>query len=240
MKIKAAMHVIYFGSRKIPYCLHHNDRRHFRIVVSPEMTVDVFAPKNASDEQVRNAVRKKAPWIARTLDKVEAYHPLPAPKRFVSGETFVYLGRQYRLKIENGNKQPAKLIGRFLCVWVEDKSNAKSVGRAVETWYRKRAYETLRRYMGNCNTIASRHAVPESSLAIRAMRRRWGSCSPSGRITLNVNLVQVPIHCIEYVIMHELCHMKYHNHSKAFYSLLTRCQPDWRKRKETLNYFRFS
>ena len=178
---------------------------------------------------------KKAAWIAGKLDGLERYHPLPAPKKYISGETLVYLGRQYRLKVELGSKQPVKLIGRFLKVWVEDKKDTRRVKNAVDAWYRKRAHETLGRYTEKCHAIASRHGVAKPLLTIRNMRRRWGSCSPQGRITLNVNLVKTPVHCIEYVIMHELCHLKYHNHSKAFYSLLTRCQPDWRKRKEMLD-----
>jgi predicted metal-dependent hydrolase len=240
MKTENAQHVIQFGARQISYHLHRADRKRLRIVVSPELTVDVFAPNTVSHEQVQIAVQKKASWIARTLDKLETYHPLPTPKLYVSGETFVYLGRQYRLKVKNSVRQPAKLLGRFLWVWIEDKTDAQGVKRAVDAWYRKRAHETLGRYMEKCYAIASRHGVPEPLLAIRAMRRRWGSCSPSGRITLNVNLVQMPVHCIEYVIMHELCHLKYHNHAKTFYSLLTRCQPDWRKRKETLDRVRLS
>ena len=240
MKTESAKHVVQFGTRQIPYRLHRSDRKFLRLVVSPELTVDVFAPKTVNDEQVRVAVLKKAPWIARTLDKLETHHPLPTPKRYVSGETFVYLGRQYRLKVKNCVKQPAKLLGRFLWIWVEDKADAQSIKRVVDAWYRKRARETIGRDMEKCYVIASRHGVPEPLFVIRAMRRRWGSCSPSGRITLNVSLVQVPVHCIEYVIMHELCHLKHHNHSKAFYSLLTRCQPDWRKRKETLDKFKLS
>jgi predicted metal-dependent hydrolase len=240
MKSEANKQVIQFGTRHIPYRLHWTDRKRLRVVVSPELAVDVFAPKKSDDEQVRVAVQKKAPWIAKTLDKVEAYHPLPTPKRYVSGETFVYLGRQYRLKVENGLSGPAKLLGRFLWVGVKDKNDTTGIRKSVEQWYRKRAREILGRYVDKCHITASRHGVPEPLLVIRTMRRRWGSCSLSGRITLNVNLVQVPVHCIEYVIMHELCHLKHHNHSKAFYSLLTRCQPDWRKRKETLDKFRLT
>jgi predicted metal-dependent hydrolase len=238
MKTDSEKDVIQFGTRQIHYHLHRDDRKHLRVVVAPELKVDVFAPKTADDGQIHQALKKKAQWIARTLDKLETYHPLPAPKRYVSGETFVYLGRQYRLKVENGLRQPAKLLGRFLWVWTGDKADVLSIKRTVDVWYRKRAHEALGRYMEKCCIIASRHGVREPSLVIRAMRRRWGSCSPSGRITLNVKLVQVPVHCIEYVIMHELCHLRNHNHSKAFYSLLTRCQPDWRSRKEALDQFR--
>lgn len=235
MRIDDSMKVINFGTRKIKYNLHREKRIRLRIVVAPELTVDVFAPVTADEEQIQAAVLKKAAWITRKLDGLEKYHPLPAPKKYISGETIVYLGRQYRLKVAQGPGQPAKLIGRFLRVWVENKNTTRNVRNAVDAWYRKRAHEILGRYMEKCYTIASRHGVPEPILMIRTMRRRWGSCSPKGRITLNLNLVKTPVHCIEYVIMHELCHMKYHNHSKSFYSLLTRCQPDWRNRKEILD-----
>ena len=229
-----------FGSRQIPYRLHRAERKRLRVVVSPELVVDVYAPRNTDDEKIRLAVQNKASWIARTLDKLESYHPLPIPKRYISGETLVYLGRQYRLKIVKNSKKSAKLMGRFLWVWVENNNDTPSVKKAVDQWYRKRAREVLGRYLEKCYTVASRHGVPEPLLVIRTMQRRWGSCSNKGRITLNVNLIKVPVHCIEYVIMHELCHLKYNNHSKTFYSLLTRCQPDWRRRKEMLDRFRLS
>ncbi len=240
MKIKAEKHILEFGSRQIPYRLHRVERKRLRVVVSPELTVDVFAPKSINANQIHLALQKRAPWIARTLDKLESYHPLPAPKRYISGETLVYLGRQYRLKVVKSPKQPAKLLGRFLWVWVENKNDIQGVKKAADQWYRKRARDILARYLEKSYIVASRHGVPEPLLVIRKMRKRWGSCSSNGRITLNINLVQVPVHCIEYVIMHELCHLKHNNHSKAFYSLLSRFQPDWRKRKEALDRFRLS
>ena len=240
MKIKAEKHILEFGSRQITYRLHRAERKRLRVVVSPELVVDVYAPRNTDNEKIRIALQKKASWIARTLDKLESYHPLPIPKRYISGETLVYLGRQYRLKVVKNSKKPAKLLGRFLWVWVEDKNDTQNIKKAVDKWYRKRAREVLSRYLEKCYNIVSRHGVPEPLLVIRTMHRRWGSCSNKGRITLNINLIKVPVHCIEYVIMHELCHLKLNNHSKAFYSLLTRCQPDWRKRKETLDQFRLS
>ncbi len=227
--------VLKYGRRDIPYRLQLSQRKRLRIVVTPMMEVRAYAPSRFSEDEILEAVRSKAPWIARQLDAVQQFHPLPSPHKYVSGETFTYLGRQYRLRVAAGDAGPAKLRGRFLHVSVPDKSDTTAVRRRVDTWYRDRAADTFQRYLGKWQDVGARHGIPEPRLVIRRMRTRWGSCTAAGRITLNVALVQTPAHCIEYVIMHELCHLKHHNHSKAFYRLLTRCMPDWERRKRILD-----
>jgi predicted metal-dependent hydrolase len=235
MKTEPRECLLQFGARNIPYRLHRTSRKTLRIVVSPDLTVNAFAPLRVRDSRVETAIFKKAPWIAKILDKLESYRPLPSLKRYVSGETFVYLGRQYRLKVTEGYKRVTKLNGPFLQVVVPDRTNNRMVKSAVEKWYRIRAAEVFRRYLDKSYMIASRHGIPFPELSIRGMQRRWGSCSSAKRVTLNLKLLQAPVHCIEYVIMHELCHLVQHDHSRGFYSLLTRCQPDWPKRKQTLD-----
>lgn len=228
--------VFRFGNREIAYNLHRRDRRNVRIVVNPDLVVDVHAPKNLSTKKLEGILAKKAAWICRKLDRMTSYHPLPEPKKYISGETFVYLGRQYRLKVVNGDHGTARLLGPFLNVSVGNREDTARVRKLVDCWYREHAQEIFGRYLEQCIAIASRHGVPNNPpLRIRKMRTRWGSCTSAGRITLNLHLVKTPVHCIEYVIMHELCHLRHPNHSPAFYSLLSRCQPDWEIRKKTLD-----
>jgi len=226
--------ILEFGSRRIPYSLIRGLRKRVRIAVTPDMAVTVSAPVRARDAQIEELLHKKAHWIVRTLDRIKTFHPLPAPKQYVSGETLLYLGRQYRLKIVQGEPAPARLIGRFLLVSVADKGSSCKAKRSVENWYRERAKDTFRRYLEKCTKVTARHGVPPAEITLRKMYTRWGSCSRKGRITINTNLVQAPVHCIEYVIMHELCHLKHHNHSRGFYHLLAQCMPDWPKRKNAL------
>lgn len=231
---EAADQVLHFGKRKIVYRLSTSDRKRLRISVRPDLSVTVNAPLGQSAEAIERAVESKAYWIARKLDELSEFHPLPTPHRYVGGETFVYLGRQYRLKIQEGETSPAKLRGRFLRIQIPDKVDSQMIRGAVDDWYRNRALDVFPKAMERCLKIASRQGATEPTLSIRKMRTRWGSCSASNRVTLNLYLILAPLHCIDYVVMHELCHLVEHNHSSAFYRLLTRCMPDWKKRRQVL------
>lgn len=235
MKTDCLEQALEFGARRIVYRLHRDDHRTLRVKVFPDLTVNVHAPRTADDDEIKAIVRKKTPWIARILDKMETYHPLPTPKRYISGETFCYLGRQYRLRVCEGKKQPARLHGRFLFIQIPNKENTVLARRLVEGWYAVRASDIFMRHLAECLRIGSRHDIPAPRVVVRRMKVRWGSCSSTGLITLNMNLAKAPVHCIQYVIMHELCHLKHHNHSKAFYALLGRCMPDWQSRKKVLS-----
>ncbi|MDD2236111.1 MAG: SprT family zinc-dependent metalloprotease [Kiritimatiellae bacterium] len=228
--------VLQYGTRCIPYRLHISERKRLRIVVSPSLAVNVYAPNTASEDDIVSAVQVKAPWITKQLDALQQFHPLPTPHKYISGETFTYLGRQYRLKVIQDMLKSAKLHGRFLHIAVPDKTETVVVKKQVIQWYRERAESIFKRYLIHWLNIGLRHNIPEPVLVIRQMKTRWGSCSSSGRITLNIKLIHVPIHCIEYVIMHELCHLKHHNHSKEYFRLLSRCMPDWKRRKHYLDH----
>jgi hypothetical protein len=234
MKTDGVATELAFGSRRIAFRLCREPRQRLRIVVTPDMKVEVHAPARVDEERVLAAVRARLPWIARTLDRVEQFQPLPAPRRYVSGETFRCLGRQYRLRIRAGIRQPLKLSGQFLELAVPRGTAPDAVRRAVEAWYRRRAREVFARCLEKWGGVAKRHGVPDGPWGLRTMRRRWGSCSATGRLTLNTALVQAPLHCVEYVIVHELCHRKRPSHDRTFQSLLGRILPDWQRRKDLL------
>ena len=102
--------VLEYGSRRIPYRLHRAQRKRLRIVVLPDLSVTIYAPTTVPEKTLLDAIVRKAPWIARSLDRLTDFHPLPTPSNYVSGETFMFLGRQYRLQVEQGPLIPAKLV----------------------------------------------------------------------------------------------------------------------------------
>ncbi|REJ92327.1 MAG: M48 family peptidase [Planctomycetota bacterium] len=230
-------HEITFGKQRIPFEVQFRDRKRLAISVHPDRSVTVLAPEGRDITEVVNRVQKRAGWIARQRAHFEKFQPLTPSRRFVPGETHLYLGRQYRLKLIEDESASVKLVGRFFRVHLPDRDDTEKVRRLLDAWYRHHAKDIFARRLDFCLDSTRSLAVSTPEIIIRQMKKRWGSCTKSGRILLNTELVKTPLYCIEYVIMHELCHLQIHNHSRDFYRLLTRCMPDWEQRKLRLEAF---
>jgi predicted metal-dependent hydrolase len=227
--------VLHHGGKQTPFTVDFRKRTKLAITVHPDMRVEVGAPAGSPLDRILARVEKRAGWILKQLYYFEQYQPTQPGPRYISGETHVFLGRQYRLKVREGKTEAVKLIGRFFSVWVKDSRDTASVQRLLESWHRDHAEPLFaHRLRGIVECTPSLGFKTTPRLLIRKMDRRWGSCTKAGNILLNVELMRAPIHCIDYVIVHELCHLKVHNHGAEFYRLLSRCMPDWLKRKQRL------
>ncbi|HNO77608.1 MAG TPA: SprT family zinc-dependent metalloprotease [Phycisphaerae bacterium] len=226
-----------FGEH-IPVSLEFKDRERLSISVHPDGSVTARAPLSRTLGEVLAHLNRRRAWIAKQRRHFMKYQPLPSGKRHVSGETHLYLGRQYRLRVSLGERAPVRLVGRYFEVQVPSSKQPQVIAAAMGQWYQSHAESIFEGRMQRCmkSALALRLQM-DVKLRVRIMARRWGSCSKAGMITLNTDLVKAPIHCIDYVIMHELCHLRVHDHSPAFFRLLGRCMPDWRLRKERLDTF---
>jgi predicted metal-dependent hydrolase len=221
---------IQFGSKRIDFHLRYSKRKTLGITVTPEMDVLVMAPTGVPLEKIREKVKGKAAWILANQSRFLVYHPKTPKRKFVSGETHLYLGRQIRLKVTLG-KRPEVRLGHGIEVVVSEKSE---VGKVMKQWYRERAimkFEEISRPLVEKFRRFSR-VVPK--LYLKEMPTRWGSCTSTGKIILNPELIKAPRGCIEYVVLHELCHLVHRNHSKGFFDLQSRLMPDWGKWKARL------
>jgi len=206
-----------------------------QVKVYPDLRVEAILPDNGDITLAQSKLRKKARWIARQIDYFEQFLPAPPPKEYVGGETHYYLGRQYRLKIQEYRQEYVKLVGKYFQVYTADKHDAKRIRELLENWYFEHASGLFQKRLDRLEYVIRQLKVEEPSFKIRSMKNRWASLSGRGGvITFNVELLKAPLPCIDYVIVHELCHLKYPNHSREFYRLLQSIIPDWRERKERL------
>jgi predicted metal-dependent hydrolase len=222
---------IQFGSRQIEFNLQFSERKSLGITVTPEMRVLVKAPSDARLEKIKEKVKKKAPWIIRQQNFFLSFEPRTPERRYVGGETHLYLGRQYRLKIFRGKENEVKLRGRFIEVITTDKQKVKE---PVKNWYLQQARTKFKLYSRKWIEQFKKYHVEPKGLVIREMPTRWGSCTPKNKIILNPELVKAPKGCIEYVIVHELCHLVHRHHTQKFIELQTKEMKDWEKWKMKL------
>lgn len=218
-------------------------RGSLRISVTPAGEIRVAADASLPLDSIVESLRQRGRWILETRERFRAQRAHALPLRFVGGETHFYLGRRHQLHIvdEGQGKHVRLLRGKLLVPsrypWSEAPDvqalRAAEVRRRLDDWYRRRAAELLPQYLARQLPFVPWADRPP--LRLVRMKARWGSCTPQGVILLNPDLVRTPRYCIDYVILHELCHLREHRHSPFFRQLLTQVCPDWQARRAELD-----
>ena len=207
-------------------------RQTLAIEVHPESRVLVRAPVDCPEAVIAERMQKRAGWISRQLAEFERYRPRTPARQYINGESHLYLGRQYRLKLVPGDAASVKLTRGQLLVTLPGEPEAERVRALLHRWYLDRARAVFTEVLDA--SLPRFKGVEHPRLIVRAMQSRWGSLSRAGSMTLNVNLVRAPHTCIEYVVTHELCHTRHRDHDARFFKLLGQVMPDWEQRKQRL------
>lgn len=229
--------VVTWGSTQISYGIRRSFRRStVSIAIDPTEGVLVTAPRPASLERLDRIVHAKAPWI---IDRLKRRSDLPPPvpaREFVSGETFLYLGRQHRLGLELSEEPlPLRLESGWLRLPIPRSLPLEHRGAFVRAalidWYRCRAAQRLPQRM---KLWSAKLHLDEPELILVEARKRWGSASASGTVRLNWRIIQAPLSLVDYVVLHELVHLRHPNHTHHFWAAIGRFMPDYEQRKERL------
>lgn len=217
------------------------------IKVHPDQRVVATVPHDASEDAIVDAMHKRARWIWQSVNDFAKQKDTVLHKRYVSGETQFYLGKRYVLKVVvDAEKVPSVKLSRGkLNVTIKHEINkdiadenqnnhAAKIKPLIDKWYQHKAkaifHERLAELLPKTTWVTG---IP--SFRVMAMRKQWGSCSTKGNLMLNPHLVKAPKECIDYVILHELCHIAEHNHSERFWRLLTQVMPNWKEVKAKLD-----
>ena len=222
---------------EIKYNVVYSRRRSISIIVSPEKTVTVRAPLRASVKTIEKFVQSKTSWIRKHLNSKPGIRLTDAEKKYTDGESILFMGREYFLRKTETTIPYIRLCDNEIVAGLDNIDDRRKTKTLLAWWYNQKAREIfvvmleeiLKRYID--------YNFSPSGLVIRPLKSRWGSCMLKGRITLNSELIKLDRVLIEYVIIHELCHLKYHNHGKDYYRLLAELVPEYKSiRKELRKY----
>ncbi len=222
---------IEYGKEVIEFELLQEDRKTLSIEVLPTTKIKVKAPKNKNKQDIIKKIQNKARWITKQKRYFVDNYKKPAEKKYVSGECFRYLGKQYRLKVIKANTDSVKLKNGYLLVEYCLKTPAKLINK----WYKDRAISIYEKELDKCFQYFVTYNIVKPSLKIRKLTKRWGSYSKkSNTITINIETINANKACIDYVIYHELCHCLYFSHNREFYDLLESKCKNWNNLKNKL------
>lgn len=222
---------IEYGKEIIEFELFQENRKTLSIEVLPTSKIRVKAPDNRNKQEILNKIQNKARWITKQKQYFIENYKESCEKKYVSGECFRYLGKQYRLKVIKSNTDSVKLKNGYLVV----EHCLKTPAKLINKWYKDKAISTFQKELDKCFQHFVTYNIVKPSLKIRKLTKRWGSYNKNSNIiTMNIEAIKANKDCIDYVIYHELCHCLYFSHNKQFYTLLESKCKEWSKLKSKL------
>lgn len=227
-------HTAKYGRTPISYSLVRANRKTMAIEVHPDLRVKVVAPSNATIQDIEAKLIKRGSWITKQKLYFESFLPRTPKREYVSGETHLYLGRRYVLKVSKGEKSEVKLKGGQLMVFISKHAINTTAHDVLAGWYKSRGEKILEKHLQKNLEAFKHHEIEEPQLIIKRMKKRWGSLTSTKKLILNPELIKTPVKCIDYVIIHELCHLIHPHHGKEFYLLQDKMMPDWKRWKDRL------
>lgn len=227
---------VLLGTTKIDYSIVYSERRkNASLAVYPVKYVEILVPSDLERGHIQRLVKKKAHWVMKQLAWFDEIARADSSKEYVNGETFLYLGRQFRLKIIKGGKRPqASIEGGYLTVSLPDYVNGQKtalVKAAIWYWYRE---ETARILAEIISKYSKKLGISPPNLMIKNQSKRWGSCTSKNQLIFNFRILMAPMRQLEYIVAHELCHICHKSHSADYWKLLESILPDFSERKEVL------
>ena len=222
-----------YAGESIPFRLQYSKRKSLEVAVHPDGSVVVKAPLGSDEILIQGFLYQRLRWIRRQIRYFAEFAPRTPKRQFVGGESHLYLGKQYRLKIRPAATDEVLLKRGFFHIQAVD-DKPEHIAMLLEAWYWSKAEVYFAQVFAECWQLFQKKGVEKPVLKIRKMKTLWGSFSVKRGITLNLELIKAPRECIEYVVIHELCHLFHLNHGPEFYNLLEQFLPDWMKRKHRL------
>lgn len=216
-----------------PAILRRTERATLAISVLPDGVLDLVAPFDARESDILAKVGKRLRWIVRQRTAFFDMNRGREPLRYESGATHRYLGRQYRLKVQRGQPSNVRLVGGYFHVTTPT-GQLQEVKTALNAWLRCKAVEQFTNRVAEWESWCAARRLPMPRVRLLRMPKRWGSAHRDGRIYLNPELVKAPSICVDYVIAHEVCHLKHPHHDRSFFRLLDQVCPNWRQIKARL------
>jgi len=216
--------------KDISYRLKKSLRKTTSIYIERDGSVSVLAPEPYDLAKVESLIEKKRSWIYRNLAEWEDLNRTRVQREFVNGEGFLYLGRNYRLQLVNDQEQSLILKNGYFCL---RKELADSGFAVFKQFYRDRGKERLPERVA---VFAAQMGLNPGQLRIMELSNRWASCAASGELNFHWKVMMLPLSILDYVIVHELAHLKYANHTAAFWNLVDKVLPDYQERKAWLRF----